>query len=103
MERSKKIGAGLALAAVAAAAVYFLAGKRGKENREKIAAWTLDMKAEVLRRMRQLKVVNREAYHELVDEAAARYARVGRVGAAELEHLTAEMKGAWAHIVRQLR
>jgi hypothetical protein len=104
MERSKKaIGAGIALAAVAAAATYFLTGKRGRENREKIAAWTLDMKAEVLRRMRQLKLLNREAYHTVVDEVAARYQRVGRVSASELAHLPRELKGAWSHISRQLQ
>lgn len=104
MEKSKKlVGAGIALAAIAAAATYFLSGKRGRENREKIAAWTLDMKAEVLRRMRQLKTLNREAYLALVDEVAARYQRVGRVSTAEMRHLTAEVKGAWAHISRQLK
>lgn len=104
MERSKKmIGAGLALAAVAAAATYFLTGKRGRANREKIAAWTLDMKAEVLRGMKKLEILNREAYHALVDEVAARYRRVGRVSASELAHLTEELKGAWAHIGRQLK
>lgn len=104
MERSKKmIGAGLALAAVAAAATYFLTGKRGRENREKIAAWTLDMKAEVLRGMRRLKLMNREAYLALVDETAARYQRVGRVSAAEMRHITEELKGAWSHISRQLK
>jgi len=104
MEKSKKaVGAGIALAAIAAAATYFLTGPRGRENREKIAAWTLDMKAEVLRRMRQLKLLNREAYHTVVDEVAARYQRVGRVSASELEHLTRELKGAWTHISRQLK
>ena len=103
MEKSKKvIGAGLMVAAVAAA-TYFLTGKRGRANREKISAWTLDLKAEVLRRMRQLKVMNREVYHELVDEVAARYQRVGRVSASEMRHLTEEMKGAWTHISRQLK
>ncbi|OGR77516.1 MAG: hypothetical protein A2X32_01195 [Elusimicrobia bacterium GWC2_64_44] len=103
MEKSKKvIGAGLMVAAVAAA-TYFLTGKRGRANREKISAWTLDLKAEVLRRMRQLKVMNREVYHELVDEVAARYQRVGRVSSAEMRHLTEEVKGAWTHISRQLK
>jgi len=103
MEKSKKVmGAGLMLAAVAAA-TYFLTGKRGRANREKIAAWTLDLKAEVLRRMRQLKVMNREVYLELVDEVAARYQRVGRVSSAEMSHLKEEVKGAWTHISRQLK
>lgn len=104
MGRSKKVmGAGLALAAVAAAAVYFLTGRRGRENREKIACWTLEMKAEVLRKMKRLELLNREAYLALVDEVAARYQRVGRAGASEIKHLAEELKGAWTHIGRQLK
>lgn len=104
MEKSKKVlGAGIVVGAIAAAATYFLTGKRGRENREKIAAWTLDMKAEVLHKMRQLKMLNREVYLALVDEVAARYQRVGRVSASEMRHLTEEMKGAWTHISRQLK
>ena len=102
--KSKKmIGAGVALAAIAAAATYFLTGKRGVENRAKIEAWTLKMKAEVLEKMKKMKEINKEKYHELVDEVAVRYARVGRVSTAEMTHLTDELKGAWSHISKQLK
>ena len=105
MEKSNKkiLGAGIALAAIAAAATYFLTGKRGVENRAKIEAWTLKMKGEVLEKMRKLKEMNKEAYFELVDEVAVRYARVGRVSAAEMKHMTDELKGAWAHISKQIK
>ena len=99
----KVIGAGMALAAMGAAAVYFLAGKRGRENREKISAWTLKMKAEVLCEMKKMKDINEDAYYDLVDRMAARYKKVERVGTAELDRLTKELKGAWAHISRQLK
>jgi len=103
MKKSDKmIGAGIALAAIAAAATYFLTGKRGKENREKIASWTLKMKGEVLEKMKKMKDVNKEAYHALVDEVALRYARAERVGAAEMDHLKDEVKGAWSHISKQI-
>ena len=105
MNKSKKatvVGAGIALAAIAAAATYFLTGKRGVENRAKIAAWTLKMKGEVLEKMKKLKEVNKEAYYALVDEVAVRYARAERVSAAEMKHLTEELKGAWSHISKQL-
>ncbi len=102
--KSKKvIGAGIALAAVAAAATYFLTGKRGVENRAKIEAWTLKMKGEVLEKMKKMKELNKEKYHELVDEVAVRYARIGRVGAAEMKHMTDELKGAWVHISKQIK
>ncbi len=104
MKKSDKmIGAGIALAAIAAAATYFLTGKRGKENKEKIAAWTLKMKGEVLENMKKLKELNKENYLALVDEVAIRYERAERVGAAEMKHLTDELKGAWAHISKQLK
>ena len=104
MEKSKKIiGAGIALAAIAAAATYFLTGKRGVENRAKIEAWTLKMKGEVLEKMKKMKDINKEAYYTLVDEVAVRYARVGRVSAEEMKHMTGELKGAWAHISKQLK
>ena len=103
MEKSKKIiDAGIALAAIAAAATYFLTGKRGKENREKIEAWTLKMKGEVLEKMKEMEDVNREAYHALVDEVAVRYQRTQRVSAAEMKHLTEELKSAWGHISKQI-
>jgi len=102
--KSKKmIGAGVALAAIAAAATYFLTGKRGAENREKISVWTLKMKGEVLEKMKKIKDIDKEKYHALVDEVAKRYERVGRVSAAEMKHLTEEVKNAWTHISKQLK
>ncbi len=104
MEKSKKmLGAGIVLAAIAAAGTYFLTGKRGEKNREKIAAWTLKMKGEVLEKMKGLKEMNKENFDALVDEVGARYERVERVSAAEMKHLKAEVKSAWAHISKQLK
>jgi gas vesicle protein len=102
MKKSEKIIGGIALAAIAAAATYFLTGKRGVENRAKIAAWTLKMKGEVLEKMKKMKEINKEAYHTLVDEVAVRYERAERVSAAEMKHLKDELKGAWGHISKQL-
>jgi gas vesicle protein len=104
MEKSKKlIGAGVALAAVAAAATYFLTGRRGEKNRAKIEAWTLKMKAEIVERLRKLKEINQQKYEELVEEVAARYQRVEKVSAEEIERLTPELKQAWKHISKELK
>jgi len=99
----KMIGAGIGLAAVAAAGAYFLYGERGAKNREKIAGWSLKMKGEVLEKVEALKSIDREAYNELVDKVSARYAKLGKVGAAELRHLTVDLKNAWAHISKELK
>ncbi|MEI7481564.1 MAG: hypothetical protein WCK75_04360 [Elusimicrobiota bacterium] len=99
----KLIGAGIGLAAVAAAGAYFLYGEKGAQNRAKIAGWSLKMKGEVLEKVEALKSIDREAYHELVDKVAARYAKLEKVSASELRHLTVEIKNAWAHINKQLK
>ncbi|OGS12356.1 MAG: hypothetical protein A2234_07795 [Elusimicrobia bacterium RIFOXYA2_FULL_58_8] len=104
MDKSKKIlGAGIVLAAIAAAGTYFLSGKRGEKNREKIAAWTLKMKGEVLEKMKDLKEMNKENFEAMVDEISVRYARAERVSAAEMKHLKTEVKNAWSHISKQLK
>ena len=100
--KNKMIGAGVGLAAIAAAGAYFLYGKRGAKNREKISGWALKMKGEVLEKMEKLKEIDREAYYRLVDEIAQRYGRLKRVSASELQHMTEELKGAWTHISKQL-
>ncbi len=82
MKKSGKVlGTAVALTAIAAAATYFLTGKRGQENREKISAWTLKMKGEVLQEMKKMKEMSNEGYVEAVDEVVARYGKLGRVSA----------------------
>jgi gas vesicle protein len=101
--KDKMLGAGIGLAAIAAAGAYFLYGKRGAKNREAISGWALQLKGEVLEKMEKLKDINQASYDELVDETAQRYGRVKRVSAVELAHITRELKNAWTHIGAQLK
>lgn len=101
--KDKLIGAGIGLAALAAAGTYFLYGKRGAKNREAIAGWTLQLKGEVLEKMEKLKHLNQEAYNELVEETAARFGRVKRVGASELRVITSDLKSAWSNISKEMK
>lgn len=104
MKTSRKaLGAGIAAATAAGAAVYFMTGRRGEANRARMAAWALEMRGEVFEKLKRARQANKEAYHALVDEAGARYARLGRVSNGELHHLTGEVKGAWSHIRKQLQ
>ncbi|HBB67628.1 MAG TPA: hypothetical protein DCZ93_10100 [Elusimicrobia bacterium] len=98
----KMIEAGIGLAALAALGTYLLYGKRGAENRERISGWMLKLKGEVLEKAEEIKELNEEEYYKIVDEVTARYAKLQKVGAEELKHLTGELKGAWAHLNREL-
>jgi len=92
------IEAGIGLAAIAALGAYFFYGKSGERNREKVSGWMLKMKGEILEKVEEFKERNEEEYCKSVDEVSAHYARLGKVGAAELSHLTHELKSAWRHL-----
>ena len=98
----KMIEAGIGLAALAALGTYFLYGKKGAENRGKISGWMLKLKGEVLEKAEEVKELNEQEYYKIVDEVTARYSKLQKVGAEELKHLTGELKGAWAHLNREL-
>lgn len=53
--KDKLIGAGVGLAALAAAAAYFLLGKRGEENRELLARWGLKAKERLLDEVKEIQ------------------------------------------------
>ena len=97
------IGAGIGLAALAAAGTYFLYGRRGTRNRAAIEGWALQLKGEVLEKLEQLKDINQEAYNGLVEETAKRYGKTKKVGASELKIMTEDLKNAWTHIGKQLK
>lgn len=101
--KDKMLGAGIGLAALAAAGTYFLYGKRGAKNRETIAGWALQVKGQVLEKMEKLKHVNQQTYNELIEETVGRFGRVKNVSAAELKLITADLKSAWSHIDKQLK
>ena len=96
------IEAGLGLAALAALGTYFLYGKKNEPNREKISGWMLKLKGEVLAKVEEVKALNEQEYYNIVDEVAGRYALLRKVGVEELNPLTMDLKGAWAHLGKEL-
>jgi hypothetical protein len=104
MKKSGKIiGAGIGLAALTAAGVYFLYGEKGTKNRERVYGWALKMKGDVLEKIESMKKIDRETYLRMVDKIAERYARKESISAAELQHLTVELKNAWTLIDKNLQ
>jgi len=99
----KMIGAGVGVAALAALGTYLLYGARGEKNRQAVAGWMLKLKGEVLEKAEEIKNLNEAEYYKIVDEISGRYARLGKVGAEELKHLTSELKAAWAHLNKELQ
>jgi len=104
MKKSKKIlGVGIGLAAITAIGAYFLSGEKGAKNRKRIYGWTLKMKGEILEKVESMRTIDRGTYLRIVDQVASRYAKMDTVTTSELQHLTVELKNAWAHVNKQLK
>jgi uncharacterized protein HemX len=90
---------GLAASVVGAiAAGYYLYGPKGAQNRQKVQAWTLKAKAEVLERFEKAKEVTEETYTDTVDKVTAKYAKMKNIGEEEAKKLNAELKRHWKSI-----
>ena len=101
-KNGKIISAGIGLAALTAAGIYFLYGEKGAKNRERVRGWALKMKGEVLEKIESMKKIDRETYLRMVDKIAERYASKESISASELQHLTVELKNAWTLIDKNL-
>lgn len=103
-KQTKKEGSGfgkyvLGAAIVGAAATgLFLYGERGKENRQKMKAWTIKAKADVLSEFEKMKEVSEESYVKAIDKVMKRYEKVSDVGEKEAGKLARELKRHWKEI-----
>lgn len=97
------LGAGLAVAAVAAAAgAYFLYGKDGSKNRKKIKGWMLKAKGEILEQVENGKEMSEEAYNKVIDKVSQKYQAAKNIDRAELDQMVKELRGHWKSITKQL-
>ena len=97
-------GLGLALAAAAAAGVYFLYGsKDASKNRKVVKGWALKAKGEVLEKMEQVKgELTEENYHNIVDTVTAKYRKLKNSQSDDIDALVKDMKGHWKNIKKHL-
>lgn len=94
------IGAGLAAAATAG---YLLFGPKGKANRQKIKAWTVKAKGEILEKMEKMEHIGHEKYEDIVEAVAAKYAKMKDIDKADIEKFVAEAKKHWKSVEKDLK
>lgn len=107
--KTKKGGSGMAVAALATAAVASVAGAvflygtdAGKKKRKQIRSWGIKARGEVLERLEKAKEVNEGVYRDVVKAVMAKYEKVKNVDMNELNDLARELATGWSHIKRQL-
>jgi len=98
------IGTGLAAMVAAAAGVYFLYGsKNAKNNRKMVRAWSLKAKGEVLEKLENLKEVNEQVYHKIVDEVSGKYKALKSIDKKDIEEFVHELKSHWKNIAKEVK
>ncbi len=93
---------GIALAGLAAIAggVFLYGTDAGKKKRKEIKGWMLKAKGEVIEKLENLKEVNEENYHKIVDAVENKYKAVKSVAPEELAEVVADLKKSWKSIVK---
>ena len=89
-------------AVAATAGALFLYGKNAKRNRRVIRGWTMKIKGEVVDELERMREVDQKVYHRLVDDIAAKYARLPHIDTKDVEKAAKELKSHWKHISTSL-
>jgi uncharacterized protein HemX len=99
-----KIAGGLGLAAIAAAAAatYYFSGKQGKKHLKEFSGWNKKAKAEMLKKIKQMKSVSKQAYDEAAAEVLSKYKQAKNIDPKELQAFGRELKGHWEKISKEL-
>ncbi len=95
-----EIGLAVAGLTAIAGAVFLYGTDAGKKKRKQIKGWTLKAKGEVMEKLENLKEVNEETYHKVVDTVTAKYKTLKTVAPEELEEVISDLKKSWKHIVK---
>ncbi|HOJ86904.1 MAG TPA: hypothetical protein PLN68_08270 [Elusimicrobiales bacterium] len=100
--KKTKIAQGVILGAVAALAAYFLTSDKTKKQRETLCKWAMDMKAELIKKIKNMKDLKKEDYEKMVAELSKKYSKLSKVSRKELNNVVAEIKDGWKHIKKAI-
>ena len=91
-----------AVVAAAAGAYYIATNKGAKKQVKKIKGWALKVKGDVLSKLEQMKDVDEELYHKVVDTVMGKYKNIKSIDTNELALVSQELKSHWSNIKKEL-
>lgn len=88
----------------AAAGAYFVYGNKTelKKKAKKVKGWAIKAKGEVLQKLENLKAVDEDLYHKIIDGVLKKYQNVKNIDTTELASVTKELKSHWKNIKKEL-
>ncbi len=96
-------GLGLAAVAAAAAATYFFYGKGAKKYRKEFETWSKSAKLEMVKKIKSMKVVSKQAYETAAKEIMAKYKTAKNITPEEASILAGELKNHWERISKDIQ
>ncbi len=94
--------AGFTVAALTAGA-YLMFGPDAAKHRKKVKGWAIKMKGEIIEKMEAAQEVSEPMYHKIVDQVAAKYAKLKDVDKDELMAVVEDVRKQWNKIHKQAK
>lgn len=91
------------MVAAAAAATYAFTGERGKQNRKRVAMWVKRMEAEAIAKLKEMQVVSKDKYDEVVDLVKAKYQAMRDLDPQEVALAALQLKKHWTAIKEEMK
>ncbi len=98
LSTGKIIGAGLGLAAAATAVLLAASPKL----RKKVSKWGVEMKEEVVGKLKDAQEMTQEKYNQVIDEVKPKYEALKDVSTDELNSFVEELKSHWKKIAKEV-
>ncbi len=93
------MGAGLAAAATAGAAAYWLYGAKHSAQHRKIAkSWMLKARAEMLDAVEKINDIDKAQYLALAQKVLTQYGGKAGASTAQMNAMMQDFKNAWSHM-----
>ncbi|MEF3280134.1 MAG: hypothetical protein K6357_04120 [Elusimicrobiota bacterium] len=97
MKKGRIIG-GVITSAIAGCAIYFLTSKKTQKYRDELFVRVNEMKADIIKKLGDMKEITQEEYNKIVDEVSKKYKRLSKVSEREFSNIIEDLKQAWKHI-----
>lgn len=103
-QKSSHLGVGLLVgAAIGVASAVFLQSKQGKQITKDLTKKVAALQKKVAAKLKDVKMMTKEQYQELVDEIVAYYVKTKDIAKSEIPVVTKQLMSTWKSIESQFK
>jgi len=103
-KKPSHVGAAMAIGAIlGVAAGFFLQSKKGKQLTKDAQKKVVDLQAQVMKKLKDVEVLSKDKYDEVVDHVLAYYAKTKEFTEKELPEVKKFLLGRWQTIKKHAK